>query len=963
MTDETRQINDEILNRIILGLVAIGLISAFIAALADGFSSPWFIRAMALLVIAAVVFVLRFVGRFVVASYVLVLELIGLMVEMFLTDGAITSFVPYLLIPIVLIAGFLLSPLAALAVAISSILIILLIIAIIGQMSPANLAALLAPFGMTLLAAYLMSESKRYLNDLRNLLSENGKLLKKQTQELMDSEKQIEALQQEVIALQKRQEQTKTKESQTQHPTSRKDNRLYDLIKGTIQEIGISIEKLERVIEEFGEQIEQSVYGDSLKAAWQRIDYFKALMVNLSEMARLEYGNIELNYKAVDVERMISEVIGIAQGLARGKKLEIRYQVPHELPTIQADPVRLRQVLLHLLTNAINYTDQGIIEIQAELNEHEMIIFVSDTGIGMHREEMELIFEKFGRGSGTLAQQRQGTGLGLAICKRLIDLQGGRMWVTSVLGVGSTFYLTLPLDTIRERSQTAATLIDRGLVKMPVRTQQPAEPVAAIETTDELNDEVTVTLPTSQPVDDEETIFSKPSQTVVRHPAQPIHRYGPTYIRRFGFILLSALLIVIIFVGTLAITSYLAGQATATPPSLAGNVTGVAVSPTSSEETVVQTPTNTPSPVPPTDTPSPLPPTDTPSPLPPTDTPSPLPPTDTPSPTPTDTATAVIPTPTVVVATATATSTPTQEPTSTPSPTETPSPSPTATRIPPTPTAIVRSTSSSPSQLSFITKRPNGQSIFSVAVGGNPSLTIETIENSRLSWSPTGQILYAGDQGGNRDIFVINPDNAQPVRLTTAVGDDLQPAWSPDGQKIVFSSGRTGNFDIYVMDADGSNLVQLPSSLGFDEWPVWSPDGQRIAFVSDRAGNEDIYLMNVDGSNLQRLTDNPADDWPAAWSPDGRQLVFASERDDNWNLYLIDAEGSSSPIRLTNDPASERDPIWSPDGQSIAFAYDGSGNFDIYTLPVPTGNITEVPFSAWTQVTNTPTDERYPVWP
>ena len=952
MTDEVRQINNQILTRIILGLVAIGLITGLIVGLTDGVFSPWFIRAMALLVIAAIVFVLRLAGRFMVASYVLVLELIGLTVEMFLTDGAIASFVPYLLIPIVLIAGFLFSPLATLGIAIASILIILLVITIIGQMSAANLVALLAPFGLALLAAFLMSESKRYFNNLGKLLLENRELLRERTRELMEREKKIEGYQQEVVELQRQQKQSKARENQIQHPASRKDKRLYDLIQGTIQEVGISIEKMERVIEQIGEQLEHSIYGDSLKSAWERIDYFKALTVNLSEMARLEYGNVELTYEAIDIGRMIREVVGIAQGLARGKAIEIRYQFPDGLPTIQADPAHLRQVLLHLLNNAINYTDQGIIEMQAELNDHEMIIFVSDTGIGMHREEMELIFEKFGRGSGTLAQQRQGTGLGLSICKRIIEIQGGRMWVTSVLGIGSTFYLTLPLRTIREKSQTAATLIDRGLVKMPVRAAQPAiEPVAVVKTVDEPDEEVTLALPTLpattlQLDDDEKTILSRPSQTRVTHPVQPIHRYGPTYIRRFGYILLGILFIVMIIVGALALTGYLTGQgpfraeATGTVSPITTNITEVTVAPTSSEAGIAQAPTDTPSPVPPTETP-----------------------------TPTSTATAVIPTPTVVLATATAV--PMQEPTPTPSPTETPteipSPSPTATSTPVPPTATVRRASSDPSRLSFVTGQVGGQDSFGVAGGGDsaidPDLGIETIENSRLSWSPTGQVLFAGDQRGNRDIFVASGTNGQPVKLTTAVGDDLQPAWSPDGQKIAFSSGRTGNFEIYVMDADGSNLSQLTSSRGFDEWPVWSPDGQSIAFVSDRAGNVDIYTMNVDGSNLQRLTDNPADDWPTAWSPDGRRLVFASERDENWNLYLIEAEGGAVPIRLTNDPASERDPIWSPDGQSIAFAYDGSGNWDIYTLPVPTGSPTEVPFSNWTQVTNTPTDERYPIWP
>jgi Tol biopolymer transport system component len=119
--------------------------------------------------------------------------------------------------------------------------------------------------------------------------------------------------------------------------------------------------------------------------------------------------------------------------------------------------------------------------------------------------------------------------------------------------------------------------------------------------------------------------------------------------------------------------------------------------------------------------------------------------------------------------------------------------------------------------------------------------------------------------------------------------------------------------------------------------------------------------MDADGNNQQRITNNPADDWPAAWSPDGQWLVFASERDGNWNLYVVEAAGGPAQP-LTDAPGDERDPIWSPDGQSIAFAYNQGAGWDIYTLPVATTDIRVVSSSEWSQITNTPGDERYPVW-
>jgi Tol biopolymer transport system component len=268
-------------------------------------------------------------------------------------------------------------------------------------------------------------------------------------------------------------------------------------------------------------------------------------------------------------------------------------------------------------------------------------------------------------------------------------------------------------------------------------------------------------------------------------------------------------------------------------------------------------------------------------------------------------------------------------------------------------------------QLSFITEQDGIYGATRLTLDNAPQigeeLAVKTANNSGLSWSPSGAVLFTSTQPGNREIYVAGKDGGPPQRLTETAGDSTQPAWSPNGSRIAFSSARTGNFEIFVMDADGANLQQLTSSRGFDEWPVWSATGEKIAFVSDRDGNVDIYTMAADGSGQQRLTHHPADDWPASWSPDGSQLVFASNRDGNWNLYLIDAAGGN-PVRLTNDPANERDPTWSPDGRTIAFAYDGSGNWDIYTLPAPALLSGELPQDEWRQITQTPQQERYPAW-
>ena len=178
---------------------------------------------------------------------------------------------------------------------------------------------------------------------------------------------------------------------------------------------------------------------------WQQIDHLTNLKVSVAELARLERADFSLQRQEIDLAALIGAVVGAAQGLAREKNLTLRYRIPAGLPRLYADPDRLRQALLRLLANAVQYTAEDLIEVQVEQQKQELIILISDTGIGLDPQEAELIFQKFGRASSHRGKLRQGAGLGLAISERLINLHGGRMWVSSVPGVGSTFYIALPL--------------------------------------------------------------------------------------------------------------------------------------------------------------------------------------------------------------------------------------------------------------------------------------------------------------------------------------------------------------------------------------------------------------------------------------------------------------------------------------------------------------------------------------
>jgi len=177
-----------------------------------------------------------------------------------------------------------------------------------------------------------------------------------------------------------------------------------------------------------------------------------------------------------------------------------------------------------------------------------------------------------------------------------------------------------------------------------------------------------------------------------------------------------------------------------------------------------------------------------------------------------------------------------------------------------------------------------------------------------------GSLVFYSARTGNNEIFLMDPDGTDPVRITTNPSSDVDPDISTNGREIVFSSNRSGNNDIFVTDRDGIAVTNLTNNPANDGWPRWSPNGHQIAFHSNRDGNFEIYVMNADGSNVTRLTDYPGVDQYPDWSPDGKEIVFRRDID----IYAIDLTDGSV-RRLTQAPVLNHMPAWSPNGKQLAF--------------------------------------------
>ncbi|HET7874514.1 MAG TPA: HAMP domain-containing sensor histidine kinase, partial [Methylomirabilota bacterium] len=206
----------------------------------------------------------------------------------------------------------------------------------------------------------------------------------------------------------------------------------------------------------YTELLLDGIYGEvpgKARETMERIDksgrHLLGLINDVLDLSKIEAGQLTLSLADYSLREVVHTVSTAMEPLAAEKRLRLKVSVAPDLPVGRGDERRLSQALLNLVGNAIKFTEAGEVGLEARVSGGAFLVSVSDTGPGIAPQDQERIFEEFQQVDASNTRKKGGTGLGLGITKRIIELHGGRIWVESAVGKGSTFSFTLPVRVER----------------------------------------------------------------------------------------------------------------------------------------------------------------------------------------------------------------------------------------------------------------------------------------------------------------------------------------------------------------------------------------------------------------------------------------------------------------------------------------------------------------------------------
>jgi signal transduction histidine kinase len=203
----------------------------------------------------------------------------------------------------------------------------------------------------------------------------------------------------------------------------------------------------------YAELILDNIYGDlpaRLRGVLERLQsngkHLLGLINDVLDLSKIEAGQLTLSLEDYSIGDVVQNVVTAVEPLASEKKLALKVELPNDLPTAHGDQRRLTQVLLNLVGNAIKFTDSGEVAIKVAAGEEAYTLSVRDTGPGIAVADQSKIFEEFQQADSSSTKAKSGTGLGLSISRRIVSMHGGRIWVKSAPGHGSTFFIKVPVN-------------------------------------------------------------------------------------------------------------------------------------------------------------------------------------------------------------------------------------------------------------------------------------------------------------------------------------------------------------------------------------------------------------------------------------------------------------------------------------------------------------------------------------
>ncbi|MBV9120778.1 MAG: HAMP domain-containing histidine kinase, partial [Chloroflexi bacterium] len=175
------------------------------------------------------------------------------------------------------------------------------------------------------------------------------------------------------------------------------------------------------------------------------------MVEDVLDITKIESGSMDWALSTVDLNSLLAETLKIYGPQAESRGLKFQHRIQQDLPAVDGDRDRLRQVINNLLSNALKFTEEGWVELHAWSQAGQVHLAVADSGVGILPADRDRIFEKFQQVNTQAARSSAGTGLGLSICREIVEYHGGRIWVESAVGGGSIFYVDLPVTTRREQ--------------------------------------------------------------------------------------------------------------------------------------------------------------------------------------------------------------------------------------------------------------------------------------------------------------------------------------------------------------------------------------------------------------------------------------------------------------------------------------------------------------------------------